>query len=288
MVIRKEKLDFLRLENIDSASNGIIIMPIAEYLHAKAQQKTLIAHSYYSVLLIKSGGLTMVEDKRMYAMGRHDMLSISADCVCSFLHNIPVEGSIVLFTETFFMQRYHMERTHYFNYLKCNRMNGFVLTSEDIERCSHLMELMQKEYHTAKFGSRELLHNHLHSLLQLLGRRITKNIGAVRMDEKEERIMTFETLVDENYREKRFPSFYAERLNMSVNHLNRICREKRAASCGTLIRNRIVLEAERLLYHTFKTVREIAIELGFDNVPYFITFFKAKKGQSPEEFRRNQ
>ncbi|GAA4171383.1 helix-turn-helix domain-containing protein [Sphingobacterium ginsenosidimutans] len=288
MVIRKEKLDFLRLTNIDSASNGIVIMPIAEYLQVKVQQKKLHAHSYYSVLLIKSGGLTMVADKRMYTMGRHDMLSISADCVCSFLHNIPVEGSIILFTEAFFMQSYDKEGAHYFNYLKCNRMNGFVLSSDDIERCSHLMELMQTEYRTAKLVSKELLRNQLLSLLQLLGHRITKNIGAVQMDEKEERIMTFETLVDENYREKRFPSFYAERLNMSVNHLNRICREKRAVSCGALIRNRIILEAERLLYHTFKTVREIAIELGFDNVPYFITFFKAKKGQSPEEFRKTQ
>ncbi|MGE8292661.1 MAG: helix-turn-helix domain-containing protein [Sphingobacterium sp.] len=288
MVIRKEMLDFLKLENIDSASNGIVIMPIAEYLQAKAQLNTLHAHSYYSILLIKNGGLTMVVDKRMYAIGRHDMLSLSADCVCSFQHNIPVEGSIILFTEAFFIQRYNMEGTHYFNYLKCNRMNGFVLSSDDIERCSHLMELMQTEYRTAKLASKELLRNQLHSLLQLLGHRITKNIGAVRMDEKEERIMTFETLVDENYREKRFPSFYAERLNMSVNHLNRICREKRAVSCGALIRNRIILEAERLLYHTLKTVREIAIELGFDNVPYFITFFKAKKGQSPEEFRKTQ
>lgn len=288
MVIRKEKLDFLKLENINSASNGIVIMPIAEYLQAKAQLNTLHAHSYYSILLIKNGDLTMVVDKRMYAIGRHDMLSLSADCVCSFQHNIPVEGSIILFTEAFFKQRYNMEGTGYFNYLKCNRMNGFVLTSDDIERCSHLMELMQEEYHTAKLGSRELLRNQLHSLLQLLGCRITKNIDAVQMDEKEERIMTFETLVGENYREKRFPSFYAERLNMSVNHLNRICREKRAESCGALIRNRIILEAERLLYHTFKTVREIAIELGFDNVPYFITFFKAKKGLSPEEFRKTQ
>lgn len=288
MVIRKEKLDFLRLANIDSASNGIVIMPIAEYLQVKAQQKKLHAHSYYSVLLIKSGGLTMVADKRMYTMGRHDMLSISADCVCSFLHNIPVEGSIILFTEAFFMQSYDKEGANYFNYLKCNRMNGFVLSSDDIERCSHLMEQMQTEYCTAKLASKGLLRNQLLSLLQLLGHRITKNIGAVQMDEKEERIMTFETLVDENYREKRFPSFYAERLNMSVNHLNRICREKRAVSCGALIRNRIILEAERLLYHTFKTVREIAIELGFDNVPYFITFFKAKKGQSPEEFRKTQ
>lgn len=288
MVIRKEKLDFLRLEDIDSASNGIVIMPIAEYLQVKGNQNTLHARSFYSLLLIKSGNLMMVADKRMYAMGRHDIVSISCNCVCSFQHHVPVEGCIILFTEAFFMQRYNTEVIHYFNFLKCNQMHGFVLTSDKIERCIHLMELMQVEYDIAKLGSREVLRNYLNILLQMLGRQITKNFGFVQMDEKEERIVAFETLVDENYKHKRFPSFYAERLNISVNYLNRICREKRNISCGALIRDRIVLEAERLLYHTFKTVKEIAFELGFENVPYFITFFKAKKGRSPEEFRKNQ
>ena len=288
MVIRKEKLDFLRLGDIDSASNGIAIMPIAEYLHAKGNQNTLHAHSFYSLLLIRGGNLVMMADKRMYTMGRHDIVSISSNCVCSFQHNVPVEGCVILFTEAFFMQRYNTEAVPYFNFLKSNRMNGFVLTSDDIERCIHLMELMRVEYDTAKLGSREVLRNYLNILLQMLGRQITKNFGFVQMDEKEEKMVAFETLVDENYKQQRFPSFYAGRLNISVNYLNRICREKRGMNCGTLIRDRIVLEAERLLYHTFKTVKEIAFELGFENVPYFITFFKAKKGHSPEEFRKNQ
>lgn len=288
MVIRKEKLDFLRLEDIDSASNGIVIMPIAEYLHAKGNQNTLHARSFYSLLLIKTGNLMMVADKRMYAMGKHDIVSISSNCVCSFQHNIPVEGSVILFTETFFMQRYNTEAVPYFNFLKSNCMNGFVLTADEINRCMHLMELMQAEYNTTKLGAREVLRNYLNILLQMLGRNMTKQYGSVQLDEKEERIVAFETLVNEHYKQNRFPSYYAERLNISVNYLNRICREKRAKSCGALIRDRISLEAERLLYHTFKTVKEIAFELGFENVPYFITFFKAKRGMSPEEFRKKQ
>ncbi|ULT23733.1 hypothetical protein KUH03_32005 [Sphingobacterium sp. E70] len=78
------------------------------------------------------------------------------------------------------MQSYDKEGAHYFNYLKCNRMNGFVLSSDDIERCSHLMELMQTEYRTAKLVSKELLRNQLLSLLQLLGHRITKILALCR------------------------------------------------------------------------------------------------------------
>ena len=121
----------------------------------------------------------------------------------------------------------------------------------------------------------------------MLGRYIVVEGVDAHMDEGDDRIRNFESLVDSHYAQQRYPSFYAGQLNISINYLNRICREKRAASCGTIIRGRILVEAERLLYHTFKTVKEIAFELGFENAPYFSTFFKANKGMSPEEYRKN-
>lgn len=288
MVIRKDKLDFLRLEDIDSSSSGIVITPIAEFLHAKGNQNTLHARSFFSLLLVTRGALLMAADKTVYAIGPNEIISVNSNCVCSFQHNLPVEGYVILFTESFFMQRYDTDVLQYFNFLKVNAINGFVLTQSDIERCHYFMALMLEEYKSPQMGSKEVLRNYLSILLQMLGRNIADNSFATYMDEKEEKISLFESLVNENYKESRFPSFYADRLNISVNYLNRICREKRSVSCGSIIRDRILLEAERLLYHTFKTVKEIAFDLGFDNVPYFITFFKAKKGLSPEEFRRNQ
>lgn len=288
MVIRKDKLDFLRLEDIDSSSSGIVIMPIAEFLHAKGNQNTLHSRSFFSLLLITQGSLLMVADKIVYAVGTNEIISINSNCVCSFQYNLPVEGYIILFTESFFMQRYNTDVLHYFNFLKGNAINGFVLTKAEIDRCQHLISLMLEEYQYFKMGSKDVLRNYLNILLQVLGRNIAADAFVAQLDEKDEKVGLFESLVNENYKESRFPSFYADRLNISVNYLNRICREKRAASSGSIIRERIILEAERLLYHTFKTVKEIAFELGFENVPYFITFFKAKKGFSPEEFRRKQ
>lgn len=288
MVIRKDKLDFLRLEDIDSSFSGIVIMPIGEFLHAKGNQNTLHSRSFFSLLLVTRGTLLMVADKTVYAVGPNEIISVNSNCVCSFQHNVPVVGSVILFTEIFFMQRYNTDAVQYFNFLKVNAINAFVLREDEIYRCRHLVKLMQDEFQSLSMGSKDVLRNYLSILLQMLGRNMANDSVSTQMDEKEEKISLFESLVNENYKVSRFPSFYADRLNISVNYLNRICREKRSESCGNIIRERIVLEAERLLYHTFKTVKEIAFELGFDNVPYFITFFKAKKGVSPEEFRRKQ
>ncbi len=287
MVIRKEKLDFLKLEDIDSTSQGIVIMAIVDFIQAKANQNTLHIRSFYSLLFVQSGELSMVVDQHVYIVGAHELISINSDAVCSFQSHTNVEGYIVLFTPSFFMQRHPTDVMHYFHFLKSRCIYAFVLSKEERTSCLEVVNLMLTAYNSFKLSAKDVLKRYLFMLLQMLGRYLGVEGVAARVDEGDDKIRSFELLVDNYYAQKRYPSFYAEQLNISINYLNRICREKRAASCGTIIRGRILLEAERLLCHTFKTVKEIAFELGFENVPYFSTFFKANKGMSPEEYRKN-
>lgn len=287
MVIRKEKLDFLKLEDIDPTSQGIVIMPIADFLHAKANQDTLHVRAFYSLLFVRSGKLSMVADQNVHVVGAHDMISINSDAVCSFQSHADVEGYTVLFTVSFFMQRHPADVMRYFHFLKSRSMHAFVLSKEERTSCMKLVSLMLTAYTSFKLSADYVLKRYLIGLFQMLGRYIEVEGVVAHMDEGDDKIRKFESLVDSHYARQRYPSFYAAQLNISINYLNRICREKRAASCGTIIRGRVLLEAERLLYHTFKTVKEIAFELGFENVPYFSTFFKANKGMSPEEYRKN-
>jgi AraC-like DNA-binding protein len=45
------------------------------------------------------------------------------------------------------------------------------------------------------------------------------------------------------------------------------------------------LEAKRLLIYTDKSTKEIAYELGFEEVAHFSRFFKKQIGQAPTEFK---
>ena len=55
---------------------------------------------------------------------------------------------------------------------------------------------------------------------------------------------------------------------------------------GEVIRNRIILEAKRLLINNDMTVLEIANHLNFADNSYFTKFFKKLEGVTPEEFRK--
>lgn len=81
------------------------------------------------------------------------------------------------------------------------------------------------------------------------------------------------------------PAAYAELLNVSVSYLNECVQKTSGQSVSRLIRERVVLEAKRLLYHSRKSVKEIAAELGYDDYSYFTRLFVKTVGLTPLTFR---
>ncbi|NQD72297.1 AraC family transcriptional regulator, partial [Sphingobacterium shayense] len=71
------------------------------------------------------------------------------------------------------------------------------------------------------------------------------------------------------------------------NHLNAVTKEQLGYSAGELIRNRVLLEAKRLLVMKNFSIAEIAYELNFSDASYFTKFFKKAVGCTPEEFKKN-
>lgn len=101
-------------------------------------------------------------------------------------------------------------------------------------------------------------------------------------------LRNFLNLVELNYKSLRLPKEYAALLYITPNHLNALCKELLGQSAGELIRNRVVLEAKRLLVIKDYSVAEIAYELNFNDNSYFTKFFKKAVGVTPEEFRKNK
>jgi AraC-like DNA-binding protein len=96
----------------------------------------------------------------------------------------------------------------------------------------------------------------------------------------------FYALVDEHFREKKQVQDYADMLHKSTKTLANILSYYHQPSAIKVIHNRIIAEAERLLYYTSKSSKEIAIILGFEEHALFSRFFKAMTGMSATEFRR--
>ncbi|MDM1546355.1 AraC family transcriptional regulator [Empedobacter falsenii] len=102
------------------------------------------------------------------------------------------------------------------------------------------------------------------------------------------RLAKFNMLIDEFYKEEKSVVFYAEKLHISANYLNILCKKHLKVSATQLIQQRIIIEAKRLLKSGDLSIKEIAFDLGFTDHAYFSNFFKAQTNITPSEFRNQK
>ena len=78
---------------------------------------------------------------------------------------------------------------------------------------------------------------------------------------------------------------YADKLNESPAHLNKIVKSITGENASEIIIKRIILEAKRLLIYTDLSNKEISFDINYDDPSYFSRLFRKKVGFSPSEFR---
>lgn len=98
----------------------------------------------------------------------------------------------------------------------------------------------------------------------------------------------FKTALQKNYKAAKNPSEYAAQLNLSPSYLNECVKAATGKSVSSHIQQRVVLEAKRLLYHSGKSVKEIAGHLGYDDYSYFTRLFTKVVGITPVAFREKK
>ncbi len=98
-------------------------------------------------------------------------------------------------------------------------------------------------------------------------------------------IRQFNVLVEKNFRKLHQVQDYANLLNKSPKTLTNLFSIYNNKSPLEVIHERIMLEAKRLLIYTDSPVKEIAWQLGFEEVSNFSRMFKNTSGSSPVEFK---
>jgi AraC-like DNA-binding protein len=145
-----------------------------------------------------------------------------------------------------------------------------------------LLAMMEREYMHQQAHTIAILQYGLAILLQVLQRH-----SADAAPVSNSIILRYQELLSCHYLEWTKPAQYAEALHISVDYLNEVVQQYYGQTASSLITARRVLEAKRLLSHTNESVKEIAWHLKFNEVSYFIRFFKQHAGCTPTAFREN-
>ncbi len=95
----------------------------------------------------------------------------------------------------------------------------------------------------------------------------------------------FTVLVHNFYRQEHGTQFYADKLNITPNYLNKIVQQHLGKSAKSYILDQILSEACRLLRYSNLSVSKIAEDLCFSSTTYFVRLFGKYLGQTPLDYR---
>lgn len=108
-------------------------------------------------------------------------------------------------------------------------------------------------------------------------------------------VVAFQDLLNdyyENHTDKQvlLPSvtYFSSCLNITPNHLGDIIKKHTGLSTMEHIQNYIIKQAQLKLEHNHNSIKNIAIDLGYEYQTYFTRFFKSKVGVTPTQYRNSK
>ncbi len=98
----------------------------------------------------------------------------------------------------------------------------------------------------------------------------------------------FIQLLEDNFRINKEVKYYAERLFIHPNHLNKLVLSNSSLSAKDYIQQRVFFEGKYMVTATGLSIKEIAHDLGFNDYNYFCRQFKKIVGKTPSEYRNKE
>lgn len=97
--------------------------------------------------------------------------------------------------------------------------------------------------------------------------------------------LNFYNLLENSFIKEKSVSYYANCYHLSVDAFSKKIKKNYKKTPSKLIQERLILEAKKEIHLTYKSIKEIARDLVFEDEFYFSRYFKKEVGVSPKTFR---
>ncbi|WP_218597978.1 helix-turn-helix domain-containing protein [Polaribacter sp. NJDZ03] len=156
---------------------------------------------------------------------------------------------------------------------------------KDTAKLNFILESLIEEFQQNETAQYDMLQSYLKQFI-ISAVRVKKENHVIKEDVETRLFKDFSLLVEQNFKTMHSVTEYANRLGLSPKSITKHFQKLGAKTPSDFIKNRILLEAKRLLVYTDKTVKEIAFELGFNDPAYFTRFFTKGIEKSPLQFKK--
>jgi AraC-like DNA-binding protein len=244
---------------------------------------------FYQIIWIQHGNPTHHINFSPVDLMSHSLLFLSKNWVHVFDTLEEYEGKVILFTEEFYC-RNMIDSTYLNSTILYN--NVYRISPIGIRECvkdqfAAILQQMETELDNQKDKHQPLiLKNLLGNLLMIAEREvIEQRFNEIKPSPELDYLTQFKELLEKNFKINKSVSKYASELNISGKTLNKATTLILSKTPKEMIDERVVLEAKLLLAYNTSSVKEIAFDLGFEELTNFIKYFRKHTLTTPTEFR---
>ncbi|WP_455591910.1 AraC family transcriptional regulator [Bacteroides sp.] len=246
--------------------------------------------TYYDITFITEGeGDFSIDNQTTASVPGDVFFSKPGEIRCWDVNHITNGYALIFedeFLSSFFKDPLFVQHLSYFNMERTS--SGLHLPDELYHRMLQLLREIKTEIGLFKQNDIHVLRALLYEALMLLDRAY-RNEASVEDTGKEIgklHLSKFIRLVATHLKEQHSVQYYADRLCITPNYLNEIVSAAMKVSAKQYIQNKVMDEAKRLLVYTDLPVSDIAFELHFSTVSYFIRCFRRFAGSTPLLYRK--
>lgn len=267
-------------------SGSFSVRDIQNLLLEKDMVQELHRHDFYYILVLKKGSGYHEIDFKQYEVRNHTIFLMRPGQVHQLTLKAGSSGYLLQFKTDFFNSQNKLAQELL---RKVSHINFCSLDNDGFNKLETILSYILKEYNEKQEGYQEVIKSNLSIFfIELVRHRQNKEIASKENNPYLlEQLEKFLELLETNITKSKQVSQYADMLNISTYQLNAITKTSLNKTPSELINEHIVLESKRQLLATSNQVNQIADQLGYDDISYFIRFFKKHTKYSPEAFRHN-
>ncbi|WP_445431139.1 helix-turn-helix domain-containing protein [Chryseobacterium indoltheticum] len=249
--------------------------------------KNTFSDSMYHIFLFNGNGKIIVDFIEYNFTGKTVFFTSPFQNI-QILSETEIEIEVLNFHGDFYCIEFHKKE------VACNGLlfnniylfPHFSLTEEVYQEISDYFSKIQEVNHNEDFSG-SVLQSYLQLILAISSREKNKLLPdkEIIKDDFNE-LKLFQNLVEEHFIVEKSLSYYADLLHVTSNTLSKKIKSKFNKTPSQIIQERVILEAKKQIHLTRKSIKEIAVELNFNDEFHFSKYFKKYVGISPTQFRK--
>lgn len=239
-------------------------------------------HAYFEFFFFAKGGGYHTIDFKEYEMKSNSIHFVFPNQVHKVLEERETEAKILMLS-----RGYLLDKNIYIKLLQHFYLQPILqLDEKSYNKLFDLLNVIVEENEANAAYSKEIIKNYINVLFRMMVREQELQSPNVNHNEGDFHLFVeFLQLMESNYFKQLPVSFYSTKLGLTDRKLNTICKSINNATCSTMLSDRLILEAKKLLSNSDLSIKEILYSLNYNDPAYFHKFFKSKTGQTPGQFR---